>query len=69
MTREPITNAVEEKCRRHFEAYAKENFTGNHWNLDRCPVKESAIYGKYLWVHVEDAWQAFLAGWNVRKAK
>ena len=64
-----MSNELTNRCRMEFEKWAKTHFTGNHWNLDRCEKKDAAIYGKYLWVHVEDAWQAFQSGWDARKLK
>ncbi len=48
--------STDNACRAAFEKWAPTHFHGNHWNLDRCHKKDSIIYGKYLWVHVEDAW-------------
>lgn len=59
-----MTNSPPVDCREAFEKWAKHHFIGNHWDLNRCLKEDAAIYGKYLWVHVEDAWQAFSAGSN-----
>ena len=58
--------------REAFEKWANTHFTGNHWNLDRCPKEDSIIYDKYLWVHVEEAWvnwQAAIAWYQAELEK